>query len=82
MAVMPNRTLDCFGAEQILGGNAVSTSKGFLGRKLAEPISQPTLFCQSHHDCNGTRALRRFPGAAMIDAGAGKKIANRFIRTP
>jgi hypothetical protein len=71
--VMPNRTLDCFGAEQILGSYAVSTGKGFLGCKLAEPIGQPTFFGHCHHGPDVTSALRRFPGAAMIDAGTAKE---------
>jgi hypothetical protein len=74
--VVPNGTLDRLGPEQILGGHAVSTGKGFLGCKLAEPIGQPTSFIQIHHGPEVIRALRRFPGAAMIDAGAAKERRN------
>jgi hypothetical protein len=76
---MPNGTLDGFGAEQILGSDAVSTGKGFLGGKLAEPFGQPTFLGHSHHGPDVIRALRRFPGAAMIDAGAAKENRNALL---
>jgi hypothetical protein len=73
---MPDGTLDRLGTEQILDSHAVSTGKGFLGCKRAEPIGQPTSIIQSHHAPEVIRALRRFPGAAMIDAGAAKERRN------
>lgn len=76
-AVMPNGTLDRFGAEEILGSQAVSTGKGFLGRKFAEPLGQPTFLGHVDHGPDVTGALRRFPGAAMIDAGDHNKIETR-----
>jgi hypothetical protein len=76
---MPHGPLNRFGAEQILGSDAVSTSKGFLGCKLAEPVGQPTFLGHGHHGPDVTGALRRFPGAAMIDAGAAKENRNALL---
>jgi hypothetical protein len=73
--MVPDRTLDRFGAEEIFDRHAVRTGKGFFGCKLAKPIGQPTSFGHCHHGPKVICALRRFPGAAVIDAGATKKTA-------
>jgi hypothetical protein len=79
---MPNGTLDRLGTEQVLDSHAVCTGKGFLGCKLAEPIGQPTSFIHIHHSPYIIRALRRFPGAAMIDAGVTKERRKALLRMP
>jgi hypothetical protein len=77
---MSNGTLNGLGTKQIIGGNAMSTSEGFLGRKLAEPVGQPIFFGQGHHVPYANRTLRRFPGAATMDAGASKERRSAPLR--